>query len=486
MTLLGRIDAWATESPDRIAHRSSGRTLTYAGLRAASDALAARLAMRLPDDGSPVAVVGHKEPEMLIAFVACAKAGHPYVPIDTAMPAQRIARIVELAAAPLTLTPETVAELSTGVLTAPPRAQSSGDGRYIIFTSGTTGDPKGVVITAGCLDAFLEWFEAEQDFRAGAETFLNQTTFSFDLSVMEIWPALASGATIESLTREELDDATRLYARLAAASPTVWVSTPSFFRLCLAERRFGREMLPHVRRLIFCGEVLPPSVAAAALERFPDAAVWNTYGPTEATVACTSIRLDRALLDRYPQLPIGRPMPSGRTFVAGDHGAPVADGEFGELVIAGPNVSPGYFGCPDLTARAFFTLDGMRAYRTGDRGHVTDGLLFCDGRLDRQIKLHGYRIELGDIEAHLCALPGVRDAVVFPEFRGETAIALQAVLLADGPELPAPADAAATVRAQLAERLPQHMLPRRIRFVSELPMTPNAKVDRQRVADMLR
>lgn len=486
MDLIDRIDAWGVATPDRIAHRVEGRSLSYGELRVRSDTLAGRLARLLPDDGSPVAVVGHKSSELLIAFLACAKAGHPYVPIDTAMPAQRIARIVELATAPLTLTPETIAELSAGMLPPPSRARSPEDARYIMFTSGTTGDPKGVVITGGALETFVRWIEEEQRLRPGEEIFLNQTTISFDLSVMELWPPLATGGTIASLTRAEIDDAARLYDRLREAEPTVWVSTPSFFRLCLAERGFSSGMLPAIRRILFCGETLPPAVAAAAVERFPAAEVWNTYGPTEATVACTSVRVNRALIDAHPRLPIGRPMPGVRVYPADDEGRPVPNGEPGELIIAGATVSPGYFMRPDLSARAFLEVDGMRAYRTGDRGHRRDGLLFYEGRLDRQIKVHGFRIELGDVEAHLCALPGVRDAVVLPEHRGETVIGLQAVLLADGPPPDDEALAAAELRARLAERLPQHMLPRRIRFVDELPLTPNAKVDRRRVADLAR
>lgn len=484
MDLLDRIDDWAVRVPDRIAHRSGGRTLSYAELRAQSNALAARLWSTLPDDGAPVAVIGHKEPEMIVAFLGCAKAGHPYVPIDTAMPPMRAARIVELAAASLSLTAETIADWSAGPGERPPRQRGPGDAHYIMFTSGTSGDPKGVVITAECLDTFLAWMEGEHGFRAG-ETFLNQTTFSFDLSVMEVWVALATGGTIVSLTRAELDDARRLFDTLSGSGATTWISTPSFAQLCLVERTFGQAMMPRLERMLFCGEVLPPAVASALLERFPEVEVWNTYGPTEATVACSSIRIDRALIDRYAALPIGYPMRPGGMMVVDREGHPAPEGESGELVIVGPNVSAGYYRRPDLTSRAFFTWDGQRAYRTGDGGHVRDGLFFCDGRLDRQIKLHGYRIELGDVEAHLCALSGVREAVVIPEVRDGTPVALLAFIVPDGPPPAQAFQAAAALRSRLAERLPQHMLPRRIRFMSAFPMTPNGKIDRRRVAELV-
>ena len=486
MDLLDRIDAWGRQAPHRIAHRSGGRELTYGDLRARSDTLAARLGATLPYDESPVVVVGHKEPELLIAYLGCAKAGHPYVPVDVAMPAQRIGRTIELANAPLTLNVELIASLSQGSLPRPPTRRPAGMPHYIMFTSGSTGDPKGVVITAECLDTFLDWMATEQRFTPGGEVFLNQSTFSFDLSVMEVWNSLSAGGMLVSITREEIEDARQLFPALAASRATTWVSTPSFAQLCLAERRFDHTLLPNVRRLLFCGEVLPPSVALAILERFPNAEVWNTYGPTEATVACSSIRLDRALVERYPALPIGRPMRPGGIRVHSLDGEAVSEGGRGELIIVGSNVSTGYYRSPELTRSAFFMLDGQRAYHTGDSGHVQDGLLFCDGRLDRQIKLHGYRIELGDVEAHLCALPGVADAVVVPDTREHTVIGLAAYVLRRDDTAQRDVDAVRALRAQLAERLPAYMIPRRIRFVSEFPMTPTGKIDRRQVATLAR
>src|SRR5262249_46542071 len=156
---------------------------------------------------------------------------------------------------------------------------------------------------------------------------------------------------------------------LRAAAITTWVSTPSFAGLCLAERRFDGSMLPGVRRFLFCGEVLPPDLAEELLERFPEAMVWNAYGPTEATVATAGTRTGRDLVVRYSPLPVGRPIAGTRVLVVDAGGHPVKPGERGEIVIAGPNVGLGYVGMPELAAKAFFELDGMRAYRTGDAGH---------------------------------------------------------------------------------------------------------------------
>jgi D-alanine--poly(phosphoribitol) ligase subunit 1 len=175
-------------------------------------------------------------------------------------------------------------------------------------------------------------------------------------------------------------------------------------------------------------------------------------------------------------------MTGSRLLILDADSQPVAPGERGEIVIAGPNVSPGYLHRPDLTAGAFFILDGLPAYRTGDWGHERDGLLFCDGRMDSQVKLHGHRVELGDVEANLRALPGVRDAVIVPIRRPDetgTVDGLAAcVLLAErGPE--SDFALAGSLRNRLAERVPAYMLPRRIRFMDAFPMTVNGKADRR-------
>ena len=431
-----------------------------------------------------MAVCGHKEPELLIAFLAAVKAGHPYVPIDDALPPQRIARIVAAAGCRATLTPETIAAAANRAEAAPERPHTSSTPYYIMFTSGSTGDPKGVIITRRCLSSFLAWLLAEQRFAEG-ETFLNQVSYSFDVSVMDTYAALLTGGTVFSITRDDINDPKRLYRTLRASEVTTWVSTPSFAGMCLAERGFAASMLPRVRRFLFCGEALPPAVAGQLLERFPDAEVWNTYGPTETTVATSSVRVDRNMLTRYAALPIGRAMPGTRLVVVDERGAPVAAGDRGEIVIAGPNVSPGYIGRAELTARSFHELDGAPAYRTGDWGHYEDGLLFCDGRMDDQIKLHGYRVELGDVEANLRSVPGVRDVVVLPIVKNDRPESLAAfVVLSERPP-GSDFEVSRALRTRLAERLPAYMLPRRFFFLENLPMTPNGKADRRQLAARL-
>jgi D-alanine--poly(phosphoribitol) ligase subunit 1 len=483
--LIDRIDHWGRVSPDRAAHRSGERVLTYGELLARSDALAAWLDAELGDNRAPVAVHGHKEPEMLIAFLGAVKSGRPYVPIDISIPAQRVERIVQTAGAALTLTPVRVAELPAIQSPNRPIARSSDHPFYILFTSGSTGEPKGVVITRANLEHFVAWMLAEQRFAAPGETFLNQAPFSFDLSVMDLYASLATGGTLFSITKDHVANLKALYEAFRVSGLTTWVSTPSFAQMCLIERTFAQPMLPSLRRFLFCGETLAPETASQLLDRFPEAEVWNTYGPTEATVATTSVRITREVLEKWSPLPVGAAMPGTRVVILDDEGGRVSDGERGEIVIAGPNVSPGYLGRADLTAKAFFELDGTRAYRTGDWGRERGGQIFFEGRRDSQVKVNGYRIELGDLEANLRALPEIADAVVLPVEKQGRIDALAAVVVLAVEKSGSDFAFTAQLKTRLGERLPAYMIPRKFLYVDAFPMTANGKADRRKLGEML-
>jgi D-alanine--poly(phosphoribitol) ligase subunit 1 len=244
-------------------------------------------------------------------------------------------------------------------------------------------------------------------------------------------------------------------------------------------------MIPTLRRFLFCGETLAPETAAQLLTRFPEAEVWNTYGPTEATVATTSVRVDRALLDRWSPLPVGKAMPGTLVEILDESGAVLREGDRGEIIIAGPNVSPGYLHRPELTAKAFFTYEGLPAYRTGDSGRFEDGMIFFDGRMDNQVKVNGYRIELGDLEANLRALPEIADAVVLPVEKGGRIDSLAAFVVLAGERTGSDFEISARLKTQLGERLPAYMAPRKFHFLDAFPMTANGKADRRKLAEQL-
>jgi D-alanine--poly(phosphoribitol) ligase subunit 1 len=277
----------------------------------------------------------------------------------------------------------------------------------------------------------------------------------------------------------------KLYEAFAASGVSTWVSTPSFAQMCLIEKSFLQAMLPRLRRFLFCGETLAPETASQLIERFPEAQVWNTYGPTEATVATTSVQVDRAVLAEFSPLPVGQAMPGTQVLILGENGERVPEGERGEIVIAGPNVSPGYLGRPDLTAKAFQPLESSPAYRTGDWGRERRGQIFFEGRMDGQVKVNGYRIELGDLEANLRALPEIADAAVLPVMKHGRIDALAAIVVLAVEKTGSDFEFSAMLKSRLGERLPAYMVPRKFLFVEAFPMTANGKADRRKLAEML-
>lgn len=486
MDLIAQIDRWGLDFPDRPAHVSRRGVMTYSELLARSNAVASIFARDLPADRTPVALLGHKEHGMLVGFVASIKSGHPYIPLDSSLPAPRIESIVENAGAVLYSIEQIEALQAAGdAATSPPLSLAPDDLWYIIFTSGSTGEPKGVMITRACLESFVSWTLAEQRFGTAQEVFLNQAPFSFDLSVMDLYLSLATGGTLFSITQEEIAAPRRLFDTLGTSGISVWVSTPSFARMCLMQPNFDQTMLPKVRKFWFCGETLAAEVAAELTRRFPGAEVWNTYGPTEATVATTSIQITPEVLARFNPLPVGRVMPGSQVSIRDQDNRLVPGGSRGEIVIAGPNVGLGYFRRPDLTERAFLEIDGQRAYRTGDAGHFEEDLLFFEGRLDFQIKLHGYRIELGDIESNLRKLGDIRDVVVLPAVRDGRAEYLVAFAILKAKQDAGDFETSQRLRRELSEHLPEYMVPRKFIFLPEFPTTPNGKVDRQQLAQSI-
>ena len=487
MHLLDQIAEWVRSTPDKLAHVSNDRKLTYGELGARSDALAAWLDRELGDRRAPVAILGHKEPEMLVTFLAAVKTGRPYVPIDVSTPATRVERVMEVSESGVLLTPERVAALSAEP--APyeaVRRVTDDDPFYVLFTSGSTGEPKGVVITLANLNHYLEWMRGAHEFVLGDEVFLNHAPFTFDLSVHDIYLALSTGGTLFSLTKETAADFRQLFEALRHCGATQWMSTPSFAQMCMIERGFKQEMLPAMRRFFFCGETMAPETGAQMLERFPGVEVLNTYGPTEATIAVTSVPVTRELIAQWNPLPIGRVMPGTQIIIRGENGQPVPAGERGEIVIAGPNVSPGYLRRPDLTEKAFAPHEETRCYRTGDWGRDREGMIFCEGRMDNQIKLHGHRIELGDMESNLRDLEEVADAVVLPVKKGDRVDSVSAFIVLRGAKQGSDFEQAAKLKTKLGERVPPYMVPRKFIFLDSFPMNTNGKADRKKLAETLR
>lgn len=484
----------------KLAMISGSNQITYQKLWELSDSLAAFIKRDLKEDQSPIIVYGHKNPLMLVAFLGCVKSGHAYVPIDISVPRNRVEAIIESVDPQLILTTEPTEPFGaypmldmlnfhgeeTGVVVSPEDYVKEDDVYYIIFTSGSTGTPKGVQITYRALNHFVEWaLTLGRGFKAGRR-FINQAPFSFDLSVMDLYMSLASEGCLVALEKEIQSDYKRLFARLAESNANVWVSTPSFADLCMADPSFQQKLMPEMELFLFCGETLTNKTVQGLLERFPNAQVYNTYGPTESTVAVTEILVNEEVNKRYNPLPVGKAKP-GTVIKIMDGMREVPAGERGEIVIIGNTVSKGYFKNPSENEKAFFTydMDGVptAAYRTGDKGYMQDDLLFYCGRIDLQIKLHGYRMELEDVEKNLVKVDGVEKAVVIPVYEEGKVKYLKAYCIYSK-TIESAFQTQKTVKKLMAAFVPDYMIPRKIQFVNEIPMTPNGKADRKRIQEI--
>ncbi|MBU5361583.1 D-alanine--poly(phosphoribitol) ligase subunit DltA [Enterococcus raffinosus] len=494
--IITAIDQWANETPEAIAYQSETEQFSYQTLHQWSDNLAHYLNQNI-ESNTPIVVFGELEFEMIASFLGAAKSGHAYIPIESNTPLDRIQLILEVAQPAMILsvlpwpeeinvtipvvTPVKLAELFT-TEQAPTDLQPvvADETFYIIFTSGTTGVPKGVQISHKNLLSFVNWDLKDFGIEPGMR-FLSQAPYSFDLSVMSVYPALCSGGTLIPMEKTVINDFKKLFSFLPNLALEVWVSTPSFMDICLMEKTFDGEHVPSLKIFQFCGEELPRKTAAELLRRFPNAKVFNTYGPTEATVAMTQIEVTEEVLATYDRVPIGYIKEDTEVLIYDeDHEA--AEGAAGEIIIKGPSVSKGYMHNPEKTAAAFFEIDGVPAYHTGDAGRLqADGLLLYEGRIDFQVKLHGFRIELEDIDHHLEKVSYVKQATVVPKYQDHKVQQLVAYVVANDNDFEKAYQLTKAVKEELAEGVMEYMIPQKFVYVDQLPRTANGKIDRKRL-----
>lgn len=479
-----------------------GETLEYSDVVERARRVAAYIALACGDDKSPVVIYGHKEIDMIPCMLGVSLSGRAYVPVDTSFPESRLNAIVGQ------LGPKLVIDFvgktaggDHGVLSGEELRRALTDGRapdgglappddgicYILFTSGSTGAPKGVEIRHRNLKAFLEHFDPLFFIGDGPHTVLDAFSYSFDLSVGYIYPALHNGYALHVVDRRTIEDVPALFEDLAGSGAEIVVSTPSFIEMCLNSARFGRGVLPLASRFIFCGETLRGGCALKLMERFPGAKVINTYGPTETTVLVTAVEITAEMAESGRTLPIGRPLGDTQLRVVGEDGRVVPDGAEGELHIIGRSVGAGYFNRPELTARAFFedAATGLPGYATGDIGYSADGLFYYCRRGDSQIKLNGYRIELGDVENNLLRLPYISSASVLPVYDGGRVAKLAAFVV---PRAGAPVsgrELRLAVKRDLAELMPGYMIPGTVIALDALPINDNGKLDRRALSELL-
>ncbi|MGH9110837.1 MAG: amino acid adenylation domain-containing protein [Acidimicrobiales bacterium] len=519
MLLQDHLARAAEAHPDTVAVAMGDDRVTYGEAATLSDRLGAALVERGVEPGDRVGLLIPKRPAAIVAMHAVLKAGGAYVPLDAESPPPRLARIVASAEPKLLLAvPEAADRLGAlaQVLPLPtigsvePEPIIGSDGRqisavtrrewdapgaapdrrgrddaaaHLLFTSGSTGDPKGVIITHRNVEAFVTWALAEFGTRRG-DRVSGHPPLHFDLSTFDIYATFAAGAELHLVPPTLSMNARAVATFIRDRELTQWFSVPSVLTYLARFDVVDHGDFPALERLLWCGEVLPTPVLAHWMRRLPHVRFTNLYGPTEATIASSHYTPPTVPQDETEPVPIGTACAGEELLVLDDDLRPAPPGEIGDLYIAGPGLSPGYWR-DDVKTRAAFLPDprapqsGDRIYRTGDLARVDDrGIVHFLGRSDSQIKSRGYRIELGEIESALNAIDGVREcAVVGVDSGGFEGTAIcAAYVTADGHEPP-------QLRKQLASSLPSYMLPARWMALDVMPTNQNGKIDRPALRD---
>lgn len=465
--------------PLKIALIGENETLSWLEFQSKVDETVSFLKENKLDNPSyPFIIYGHKEVAFIVSVYACIKLSIPYIPIDVFYPNERLIAIKQISKSEVIINCSNQdlaleggieinfnpSEISIGKrnLLTERKEISQNPLVYIIFTSGSTGEPKGVQITLDAIQTFTDWMTHDFGFSTN-DVFVNIANFSFDLSVFELMTFAGIGGTLLLNQKSTTEDLDILQERIKAKKGTVLVSTPSF-SLNLS-RIEDSVIVDTLKYFLFCGEMLPNLLAKKLLENYPKTKVINTYGPTEATVATTLIEITKEIVDIYDPLPIGKPKRDSEIRIEND-----------EIIIVGNNVSIGYLNRLDLNIEKFTTVNDVRAFKTGDLGYFKDGFLFCKGRNDDQVKLHGFRIELNEITSKINQIDYVVNSETIALRRnGEVKKIVSIVELKSS----FPEDYKKDIAEKLSHIIPYYMIPSDFKKIDIMPLNQNGKTDKK-------
>lgn len=509
------LDRSARRFPDRVAiEESDGNSIRYAELARLSDRVRDRLAAVGVKSGDRVGICMPKSADAVISLFGILKAGAAYVPLDPSAPASRnaficsncaltvliigeqltshlraelsrlgcISAVIELsgvsAGVPLTRALDLL-DSATAAISAPTAKPDLSRLAYILYTSGSTGQPKGVMLTHGNAASFIDWC-SEVFQLSECDRFSSHAPFHFDLSIFDIYVSIKHGATLvivgERLGKEPL----RLAEWMAEKKLTVWYSAASILSLLTQFGKLETRDYSSLRLVLFAGEVFPIKYLKLLRRFWPHPRFCNLYGPTETNV-CTFYEIPDTIPDwQTDPVPIGKACSHCQALVVNEDESEVARGGEGELCIAGPSVLQGYWQLPEKTASALLTRRQGRWYRTGDVVvELSDGSYKFLGRRDRMIKKRGYRIELGEIEAALYLHPEIKEAAV-TAVSDESSVSVKAfVSTQNGEKL-----TTIELKRFCSENLPLYMVPDCFCQLNSLPKTSTDKIDYQKLKQL--
>lgn len=471
---------------EKIAYRSQEKTVTFGELHNYVKNMYNFLCKKNKEKKA-VVVYGHKSIYMIASFLACSFSGVAYIPIDKSIPLERLNKIIEqvqpkyiFAVEKLELNFSNIIDQTKldeifnieGKHEIVPKHNKK-DIYYIIFTSGSTGNSKGVKVAYRNLNSFINWFQTI--ITKEKSIILNQALFSFDLSVADLYLALTTGSELVVLEKEVQGNFPRLFEVLKKSNIEIAVMTPSFAELLLLDKNFNENLLCKLNTIYFCGEILLPKTVRILFERFPNIRLINSYGPTECTVAVTSIEITKDMLNKS-NLPIGKAKKDTKIYIVNDNLELLPDGEIGEILISGTSVSDGYLG---IKTNSFFIFKDNKSYLTGDLGYLKNDILYYKCRKDHQIKYKGYRIELNDIDRNFYKLEYIEKVAVTTR---EDAFKKVEKIIAFVQLKENYIKNSLEIKNDLMKLLPEYMCPN-IKIVAIIPINNNGKVDIQKLKE---
>jgi len=494
-TLHACFEAQATLFPRQIAVTFEGQSITYKKLNARANQLAHALRTLGVKPDMPVAFCMERSIEMLVAMLGILKSGGAYVPLDPDNPENRLSWILEDTRTPLLITQSSFKKrfahykgelilldqknkLQKQATDNPSPSATAQHLAYIIYSSGTTGRPKGIMIEHKSVIHYSQWF-ADYVPCCPQQRIDFSSNYCFDMSISTTIVPLMLGLTVVICQKDVKNNLLAYLQHLAKHKVAIVKMTPSYLRALLHTLKRHTTQLPHLKALILGGENLSAADCNTWLNHYPQHLLFNEYGPTEATVAVTQLKMSvnaRPALDQH--VPIGEPGPHIKCFIFDAQQKPVLNNEPGELYISGSCLARGYLNQPELTAKQFI-IDPqnphMRLYKTGDLcQQLPNGMLNCIGRIDDQIKIRGFRIEPLEIEQCLKNNPLIDEAVVIVKNYTPNEKRLIAYYQAKNPEQP-PENSA--IRQHLQQYLPDYMIPSAFVHITTMPLTENGKLD---------